>query len=61
MKFCVLCMSPMHLPCPALLHCKYTAAVAEKTRFTTELPPLLSGKLCILCESRVKYETVGGE
>ena len=60
-KVCVLCMAPMHLPCAALLHCKFTAAVAEKTRFTSELPPLLSGKLCILCESRVQYGTVQGE
>ena len=45
----------------ALLHCKFTAAVAEKTRLTSELPPMLSGKLCILCESRVQYGTVQGE
>ena len=59
-KLCVLCMGAMHLPCAALLHCKYTAAVAAKTRFTCELPSIMCGKLCILCESRVQYETVGG-
>ena len=57
-KVCVLCMAPMHLPCAALLQCKFSDAVAEKTRFTSELPSLLSKKLCILCESRVQYASV---